>query len=383
MLTSFEIKNFRTFSHLYIERLGRVNLILGKNNVGKTTLLEALRLYAAKNPRVLQEDVTDHDELLLSATPEDTYLDYRSLFHGRQIDDAAIVIATANGPDGGAEPDSTLTMKPIRMERVEDSSGEYDFCRIEDSEVRPEGDVFWGLAIYRNNQEEALYWPRGPRRIHTVDPNVVYVVAGEVPSPILAHWWDSFAATSYEREVIDSLSIVAPLELIRLVVDPTRVPGRIFVARLQGEEEPVPLKSLGGGSYRMFQIATAFAYSARVSALQQQAAEAKSPDRPSQEPGQETKVLLIDEIENGIHHTLHTDLWKFVFHLARQHDLQVFATSHSWDCLKGFQQALAEDEQADGLAIRLETIEGHDPTRAVIFDREDLPIVTRERIEVR
>ena len=47
MLTSLEIKNFRTFAHLRIERLGQVNLILGKNNVGKTTLLEALQVYAS------------------------------------------------------------------------------------------------------------------------------------------------------------------------------------------------------------------------------------------------------------------------------------------------------------------------------------------------
>ena len=45
MIPSFEIKNFRLFKHLKIEKLGRVNLITGKNNVGKTALLEALHIY--------------------------------------------------------------------------------------------------------------------------------------------------------------------------------------------------------------------------------------------------------------------------------------------------------------------------------------------------
>src|SRR5262245_60205982 len=40
ILDSLEIQNFRTFQHLRIEKLGRVNLITGKNNVGKTSLLE-------------------------------------------------------------------------------------------------------------------------------------------------------------------------------------------------------------------------------------------------------------------------------------------------------------------------------------------------------
>lgn len=48
ILPSLEIRNFRGFRHLQIERLGRVNLIVGKNNIGKTSLLEALQLYAAK-----------------------------------------------------------------------------------------------------------------------------------------------------------------------------------------------------------------------------------------------------------------------------------------------------------------------------------------------
>ena len=46
ILDSLEIRRFRCFQELRIGRLGPVNLIVGKNNVGKSTLLEALRLYA-------------------------------------------------------------------------------------------------------------------------------------------------------------------------------------------------------------------------------------------------------------------------------------------------------------------------------------------------
>src|SRR5713226_8100994 len=48
LLNSLEIRNFRGFDHLQIERLGRVNLIVGKNNIGKSSLLEALQLYACR-----------------------------------------------------------------------------------------------------------------------------------------------------------------------------------------------------------------------------------------------------------------------------------------------------------------------------------------------
>ncbi len=48
ILNSLEIRNFRAFRDLKIERLDRVNLIVGKNNVGKTSLLEAVQLYASR-----------------------------------------------------------------------------------------------------------------------------------------------------------------------------------------------------------------------------------------------------------------------------------------------------------------------------------------------
>src|SRR2546428_1023041 len=57
ILNSLEIRNFRGFRNLQIERLGRVNLIVGKNNVGKSNLLEALQIYAcrASTPAIISE----------------------------------------------------------------------------------------------------------------------------------------------------------------------------------------------------------------------------------------------------------------------------------------------------------------------------------------
>jgi recombinational DNA repair ATPase RecF len=57
VLNSLELRKFRRFQHLQIERLGRVNLIVGKNNVGKSNLLEALQMYAqrASTPTTISE----------------------------------------------------------------------------------------------------------------------------------------------------------------------------------------------------------------------------------------------------------------------------------------------------------------------------------------
>ena len=61
--------------------------------------------------------------------------------------------------------------------------------------------------------------------------------------------------------------------------------------------------------------------------------------------------------------------------------IQIFATTHSWDCLEAFQKAAVEDENEEGLLIRLQR--KGDEIMPTLFDEQRLSIVTREQIEVR
>jgi AAA15 family ATPase/GTPase len=92
-------------------------------------------------------------------------------------------------------------------------------------------------------------------------------------------------------------------------------------------------------------------------------------------------VFLIDEIENGIHYTVLPQLWQFLFRMAKLHNVQVFATTHSWDCVEAFQKAAAEETEIEGTLIRLEKRD--DCHKAVTFSEKELAIVTRDKIEVR
>ncbi len=93
-LSSFEIHGFRAFEHLKLEKLGMVNLFTGKNNVGKTSLLEALWVYANQgSPWILWSLLEGRDEggslptQLRSITDdelENQIASVRYLFHGRK-----------------------------------------------------------------------------------------------------------------------------------------------------------------------------------------------------------------------------------------------------------------------------------------------------------
>jgi len=53
-------------------------------------------------------------------------------------------------------------------------------------------------------------------------------------------------------------------------------------------------------------------------------------------------ILLIDEIENGIHYTNHGELWKMLFKLSVEFNIQIFATTHSYEMIKSFSEVASE-----------------------------------------
>ena len=59
-------------------------------------------------------------------------------------------------------------------------------------------------------------------------------------------------------------------------------------------------------------------------------------------------VLLIDEAENGLHWEVHDKLWEILFRLAEQLNVQVFATTHSQDCVRGFHRVWSKQLSIGG-----------------------------------
>ena len=390
MLTSFQIDGFRTFSHLRVERLGRVNLIVGRNNVGKTMFLEALRLHAlGGSPGALSNLLMERDEVVTEITSAETdeaeyQLRFVSLFH-HGLSENGSPAEIGLGPIGDKNRLLTISPKLFRQVRTRPDM----LYRLEDIDLDNKSDtdddsaVLQGLLVTQGETTRRMPFnslnrnrPRGSRFRTDLGIWPSFVTARGVTDRELSRWWDAVALQEAEGRVIESLAIISPVERINLVEHPARRGERLVMAKLSGEAAPVSLKSLGDGMFRIFQIALALEC-ARVKEASQQ---------PSlfadlvEENGHQA-MLLVDEIENGIHYTALPDLWRFVLRVAKMHNVQVFATSHSWDCIQALQEAASESPDDDVMLIRLE--QKQRATKAVLFDRKELAVVTRDNIEVR
>ena len=91
-------------------------------------------------------------------------------------------------------------------------------------------------------------------------------------------------------------------------------------------------------------------------------------------------VLLVDEIDTGLHYSIMGDMWRMVGKLAATLDVQVFATTHSRDCYQG----LATIVEAGSPSFQV-TIQRIEPSRgrAIGFSNDDIVIAAERGIEVR
>jgi len=375
MLTSLEIKNFRAFSHLVIERLGRVNLIVGKNNVGKTTLLEALQICGSTSvPSTIRSILEARSEVRSSAdlTPAGESRPkfvISSLFHGRDVwpnNEASIGVRAVDAD----------IYEWLFETQIVDQTG--DRCLTVDLNPIGRRSVFFsdGSAKTADNlPEEWSFLPVNP-------PILLGEISNQETESLVATWWDATWLSDGKVPVLNLLKSLAPVRDVIFVRDPFDSTMRIARVQTENFKDPIPLASMGGGATRLFHIALAMEFARhRVSRIEE-APEGPGP-RLSLGSRDLYSFVLIDEVDTGIHHTMHRDLWRFIFQAARSLDVQIFATTHSLDCLRGFAEAAAEDEEADAQVIRPERVEGENQTGAVVIDREGLPIVIRDSIEVR
>ena len=377
-LPSLRVTGFRGIGNLEIPRLGRVTLISGRNGVGKTTVLEAVRVYAARGrPGVLNALLEQREELSPYRDEDNDPVvapDYAALFHGRLASrDTTISI----GPVGHAD---ALTIRAPRAldwsdEQLEllrdwslDAAGSVEIRALavafrgqnyflpwliaaDDSEsLRATTRISSRMRRRRLDQE----WP-APFECESLGP-------GLLSNQRLASLWNDVALTEDEDRATESLRLIRGNEIDRVaVVGGDRAGyrmgiGQRVLVKLAGTSSPVPLKSLGDGATRIFGVALALANS-------------------------RSGFRVIDEAENGIHHLVQTEFWQMLLTTAHRNNVQVLATTHSWDCVRGFARAAMENTTTEGILTRLER--SGDGIRAIAYTEEELQTAADHNIEVR
>jgi AAA15 family ATPase/GTPase len=389
MLNSLEIKNFRILEDFKVSNLGSVNLIVGKNNSGKSTVLEALRIYAGNANRELLEKIAKgHDETYCLRENEqiesDIQLPFEDFFFGRQFpqdETLAISIGELAPSDDalriehGFLIEETMFVQDESMEIVERSIHRRRISNPSSEDLASEA-IIPALFVTKGERSFPPILLDKPRSRFGYSP---IKIPGTLPCSViptqfisiddLADEWDKIGLTEHQEVVKQALRIITPefeeLIFVRKEEDnrysPLQKFGRLAKVKMSDSPRPVPLNSLGDGMLRVLQLVLKV-FPAKGG------------------------FLLIDEFENGLHFSVQEKVWKLLFEMAQRLDIQVFATTHSWDCIESFAKAAIARKDVEGVLFRVgrsvkESNRGK--VVATVFDEGALYNITQADVEVR
>jgi len=325
MIKSFRAKNFRCFEELDLSDLRRLNIIVGKNAAGKTALLEAIRLALGATPSVavslnqyrgvtffpnpLKEQFESQwnsfffkfdVERTISTECEDTEGHKASL----RIFFAKEKAFTPMIPQ--QQPQTTLlpTIIPVCFDRV-GFSGQ-------------------STKLYASvhQQGQGLNLEPGPELGQATE----FFASSWFLNPAQnAQWFSQLSLENREQELIDAVksefgSLINDLS----VLAPTPYGSSVY-ATVPFLSNKIPLSLVSAGINRFFTVLAGILF-------------------------RRSGVVLVDEIENGFYFDRLPAFWTTILRLASQYDTQVFASTHSMECLRGL-LPLLQDHHADEVTL--------------------------------
>lgn len=352
MLSSLQIQNFRGLKDVKINSLGRVNLIVGENNAGKSSVLEALRIYASGgNPYVLDEIVKSHNEESLS----EQYYYIKNNDFDRELSPFSDFFYQRKYPKDNNEN--------IMIGEISQSFFEMNYNR-KTTAIDVKNPFSLGLFEISHSIPLKLEYKEKYRTLEKGEHIYLskYIPTQFIDIQELSAYWDKIILTPYENEVIKSLQIIEPdIEKLAFINQPFNNGNRIPMVGLKNSDKPIPLYSMGDGMKRILQL---------ILNLHQ----AKD------------GLLLIDEFDNGLHYKVQEKVWRLLFELAKRFNVQVFATTHSNDCIRAFSKISKERTDIDGMLIQMTKEHYKDGTSQIVantVDEESLECLLNLGVDVR
>ena len=346
MYKSFRVQNFRGFKDLRLDDLARVNLIAGKNNTGKSALLEAILTYTGEYDSSILLRIFDETRRSSSIFGRDKGLGaidpgWTTLFHRFETAEEICLSGqrdehvTRNGYEGKTSKSERLVISIVNndsfpqdislhrteRERVVDADGPMLLFR-DKYETR----ISFNPFSSRASSAYPIGERREPGRITKHDSS--FLPTHQLPSVEKeAALFSVLRRTQQDEKLLTLAKNVEPrLTQVELLHNGPHIEVH---GHINGLVQPLPLSSMGEGMRRIFSLMLAISTTGKG-------------------------IVFIDEIENGLHHSIHVDVWRAIAEAASAYNVQIFATTHSYEMIRAAHEAFLDDEPYDFRLHRLD-----------------------------
>ena len=309
MITELTIQNFKMFENLTVSGLSRLNLIGGKHGTGKSTLLESLFLSANANPHALIQQIALRGMKNISATEQDLWHPFFYNFNYKQ----PIIISSKT--DDKSNPSLEIQIKPIQNLQQSISSGQIkqDILSIFQAKEFHEMHM-----IFQNHGKKRVikqYFMNNQLNYNADNPNFIVQEIAIVTSQredfnAITENYNEISKNNDEDKLVKIVNDILHLDVQKFdILAKDNMP--VLYVQTKSLARKLPIHLMAEGLQHIFQIISYII-------------------------SKKCKILLIDEIENGLHYSVLPKLWAVLEKLADDYDMQIFATTHDEESIKVF-----------------------------------------------
>ena len=357
IFNEIEITNFRGIKHLLLPNLKQINLFVGKNNCGKSSVLDAMFILSGFSNPTLSISVNKFRDYL-SITEEDLALNFYNMIPTNHI------WMCGNMADGTVRE---LKITPIASESQillskEDLSSQalsnkeanvISGLTMNFSYTQASGAKKSGRTTIRIDKEEgsSLKISRSKEYKETITSKYIN---SNLAFAVVVHQLTRIIEEKQEHVIVEILQHVEP-KIQAIAVLKSGVSVDIGLDRL------IPINMLGDGIRKLLNIITSL-YECKNGAI------------------------FIDEIDNGMHFSSLSSLWKAIIKTATLLNVQVFATTHSIESLQSLNKVLSDSDCAESkqdiMCYSLRHLPS-DELKAYEYPYEKFEYVIQQEIEIR
>lgn len=354
MIKKFSIRNFKCFRGIVTKSWERINLVAGANNIGKTALLEAIFLHEGAHNAGLALSV----EKFRGITNFNNNDFLSDLFTGFKSEQE--ILLEAEYRDG-----KTLTLKVTQEESKQPRPVNTEGAEIQGTasisprmifEGRDNGNVVCTSEFFLGLDSQGRPRPFSSGTRQSLRPTAIFVSTGfskQEKNKINADRFSAQVEMKRKKKIVDSLTLIDDrLQDLEL----SRIGNENFIYGDIGHDKMLPLSLMGEGMERYLSFVLSI-----LSA--------------------ENGTVLIDEIENGLHHSIHAKVWSNLAMLAREYNVQIIATTHSYECIEAAHKSFKQDAEYDFILHRLD--KAGERIEDVTYDKETLEAALKSDMEIR
>lgn len=346
MFKTIEIERFRGIRQTRIEGFRQINLFFGKNNCGKSSLLESIFLITGlTNPTLALQ--TNFVRGYKGRKRNDLILDFYKL------DNKSPIRFRMEGKE----------QRDLKIDLVEQHTDNIPLHSEEEESLSNTEEGVYALRFHgqindRSYFAQLQFDPQDPTKANRTAPSGY---EEKLRCIYLAPKYDFYTSiqgltniiqNKDERFIVEGLQVIEPR-----IRDFVFTDGEILVDT--GMAKRIPINLMGDGARKMVSLLTSI-YDCKDG------------------------VLLVDEISNGFHHSVMRQLWQVLIQAAVRNNTQLFVTTHDHDSIRGLRDAAGQSKETEDLiaAFKLQRTP-EDDLKAYHYSFESLDYALLQDIEIR